>query len=155
MDAILTAIITAALGLATWSGQQMWSRRASERHRREALYQSLLDALVDMSSIGDSGPLVVESQRMWFYSSDEVLRAVNDYLQYYLEGVEPGREVSAERRRGTQAHEAVVRLAIRRDLQPSTSISKTWVDREWQPVAAPPKSIQAYRERQGKGRLSV
>lgn len=126
MNGLVLAVVTAALGLATWTVQQVLARHADERKRREELYGALLDAVLDMSSREDSGPLVVESQRMWLYASDEVLRAVNEYLRYYLsEGeIRPGEPISDEKRAGIKRRDAQIRLAIRRDLQRRTSLER-------------------------------
>jgi hypothetical protein len=149
MEAIVLTIVTASLGLATWTSQQILNRADERRKSKEELYRKLLDAIIDMSSLADSAPIIVESQRMWLYASDEVLEAVNEYLRYYLNEVTgnfTGTILPDDIRSQIQERDAYIRLAIRRDIRPMTRIGKSWIHSRYIAVAAPSESIVAYRK---------
>ena len=149
MEAIVLAIVTASLGLITWTSQQILNRADERRKSKEELYRKLLDAIVDMSSLAESAPIVVEAQRMWMYASGEVLEAVNEYLRYYLSEVAgrfANKTLPDNIRSQIQERDAYVRLAIRRDIRPMTRISKSWIHSRYIAVAAPAESIVAYRK---------
>ena len=149
MEAVVLATVTAFLGLITWTSQQILNRADERRKSKEELYRKLLDAIIDMGSLAESAPIVVEAQRMWMYASDEVLEAVNEYLRYYLTEVtgRPGNKILPEDvRTQIQERDAYVRLAIRRDIHPMTRISKSWIHSRYIAVAAPAESIAAYRK---------
>lgn len=150
MEAIVLAIITASLGLLTWTSQQILSRMEERRKYKEDLYRKLLDAIVDIGVLAESAPLVVESQRMWMYASDEVLEAVYEYLRYYLSAKEQrfgNGSIPDDVRNMIQEKDALIRLAIRRDIRPRTKIDRSWIHSRFLAVGAPADSIKTYRER--------
>jgi len=149
MGAITLAIITASLGLLTWTSQQIFSRVEERRKYKEDLYRKLLDAILDMGVLAESAPLVVETQRMWMYASDEVLEAVYDYLRYYLSAKEnrfPNGLIPEDVRKEIQEKDALIRLAIRKDIRPRTKINRSWIHSRFLAVGAPAESIKTYRE---------
>jgi len=148
MEAITLAIITASLGLLTWTSQQIFSRVEERRKYKEELYKKLLDAILDMSVLADSAPLVVETQRMWMYATDEVLDAVYDYLGYYLSAKEQRFSnglIPDDVRKEIQVKDALIRLAIRRDIRPGTKIDRSWIHSRFLSVGAPADKIKTYR----------
>jgi hypothetical protein len=150
VEAITLAIITASLGLLTWTSQQIWSGIEERRKYKEDLYRKLLDAIIDISVLADSAPLVVESQRMWMYASDDVLEAVYEYLRYCLSANEQrfgNRSFPDNVRNMIKEKDALIRLAIRRDIRPRTKIDRPWILSRFLSVGAPPDSIKTYRER--------
>ena len=80
---IVVAILSALVGFVVWVAQKSVERRSAERLRKEELYKNLLAASVELFTTGDGAPFVIESQRAWLYASDEVLKAINDYLKAY------------------------------------------------------------------------
>ncbi len=148
MEAITLAIITASLGLLTWTSQQIFSRVEERRKYKEELYRKLLDAILDMSVLAESAPLVVETQRMWMYASDEVLDAVYDYLRYYLSAKEQRSSnglIPDDVRKEIQEKDALIRLAIRRDIRQGTKIDRSWIHSRFLSVGAPSDNIKTYR----------
>lgn len=151
MEAVALALISAALGLVSWSAQQVLSRRDERRKHKEVLYKRLLDAIVDMGSLADAGAIVVESQRMWLYASDDVLKAVCNYLTYYSEKCQEETALPENVRDRIHYNDAMIRLAMRRDIRGRTKINRKWIVSKWSAVGAPSESIKAYRDRFGSG----
>lgn len=149
---IVIAIITALAGFLTWLFQRRSERIQTERLRKEALYEKLLEAITEISSFGDGAPLLIESQKAWLYASDDVLRAVNSYLKVFLDEEKNRKnsgELNQEARANRQQREGVIRLAIRRDLHKNTMLDEQWLSNEWRPVAAPEQKIRDYFVRRG------
>lgn len=147
-EPVLLAIVTASVSLFSWTAQQYMTFREERRKDKEELYKRLLDAVVDMGSLRDSGALVIESQRMWLYASDEVLNAVSDYSSFYLkvmESLKPGEEMPRDIRRMIETKDAEIRLAIRRDIM-RTEINKDWIENNYRALGSPPESIRNYRK---------
>lgn len=150
---IVVAIVTAFGGFIAWLAQRRVERRETERLRKQRLYEKLLESIVELSSFGNGAPLLVESQRAWLYASDEVLMAVNDYLKVFLhEGAAAeGAPTTPQERVRRQQADARIRLAIRRDLQPTTRLDDRWITEEWKPVASSEAAIREYLDRRSRG----
>ncbi len=148
MDAASLAIVTASLSLLSWTGQQYFNRNDEKRRKKEDLYQKLLDSILDVSALADAAPLVVESQRMWLYASDEVLEAVYDYVKFFYDSVLD----SPSAGKGHEGIDAVLSekianicLAIRRDVRRGTIINREWIRSRYISMAAPEEAIVQYR----------
>jgi hypothetical protein len=101
-----------------------------------------------MSVLAESAPLVVETQRMWMYASDEVLDAVYDYLRYYLSAKEQRFSnglIPDDVRKEIQEKDALIRLAIRMDIRQGTKIDRSWIHSRFLSVGAPADKIKMYR----------
>jgi len=145
---IVIAVVTALVGFLTWLLQRRVERRKADRLRKEALYEKLLEAITELSSFGNGAPVLIESQKAWLYASDDVLRAVTNYLKVFLD--EQGSTdvpITQEQRAVRQRQEGAIRLAIRRDLERSTTLDENWMSNEWKPVASSEEAIREYLAR--------
>lgn len=149
---IIVAIVSALGGFLAWFAQKNRERRDTERLRKEELYQTLLAATVEFASYANAAPLVIESQRAWLYASDEVLQAINDYLKACAGYVEQQNE--NERWAAIKEAEGVLRLAVRRDLQPRTRVNEEWLRQKWEIIISHKGNIMEYlgRDRPGKAK---
>ena len=148
MDAATLAIVTASLSLLSWTGQQYFTRNDEKRRKKEDLYKKLLDSILDVSALADAAPLVVESQRMWLYASDEVLEAVYDYVKFFYDSVLSSSSTDKNHERlNAELSEKIanISLAIRRDVRRSTNISREWIRSRYVSMAAPEEAIIQYR----------
>jgi hypothetical protein len=148
MDAATLAIVTASLSLLSWTSQQYFARNEEKRRKKEELYRKLLDSILDVSALGDAAPLIVESQRMWLYASDEVLEAVYDYVKFFYDYVlntfatdKNHEKLNAE----ISEKIAIISLAIRRDVRRSTKINREWIRSRYISMAVPKEAIAQYR----------
>lgn len=142
---VAVAAMSALLGFAIWIIQKNIEKRHADRLRKESLYEKLLEAVVQLASFGDGAPFLIESQKAWLYATDNVLYALNDYLKIFLEyPMNQGEVSSLERRAALQAAEGKIRLQIRRDLFPATSMNKDWLLTNWKPIAAPKEALREY-----------
>ena len=148
---VIVAILTILGGFIAWLAQRKVEHRDAERLRKQRLYEKLLEAIVELSSFGNGAPLLIEAQKAWLYASDEVLAALNDYLKLFIdqEGP-PGILTSPEERQRRQKAEGKIRLMIRRDLHPKTTLNEQWISEEWKPIASSEKAIREYLRRSSK-----
>jgi hypothetical protein len=146
---VVVAILSALFGFLTWRVQRFYERLADERRRKEDLYGALLTASIELIATGDGAPFVIESQRAWLYASDEVLERINDYLAAYADyGEALARGVSTTTRKPSLRAEALLRLAIRKDIRPKTGISADWVTKQWTTIISRPERVRRYLGRE-------
>ena len=80
-----------------------------------------------------------------------MLLTVNDYLKVFLEQQVPtGDSTTSEEQAARQQKEGSIRLAIRRDLYPKTTIDEHWISKQWKPIASSEKAINEYLQRHSK-----
>jgi hypothetical protein len=149
MTNVAVAILSALAGFLVWMAQRYFERQAEGRLRKETLYGMLLAACVEFDGTGNGAPFIFESQRAWLYASDDVLKAINEYLKAFVAyGVVEGRGGDgSEEWKAVEKAEGGLRLSVRKDLQPKSEISGHWVRTNWNVIISRPERIQEYLRR--------
>ena len=143
MIPLLSALLTALLGILTYAWQEWIKRKNAIAERRKNLYESWIINLVELLAARteqERSRLISEVEKGWLFASDEVLQAAYSYLEIYDEicysHTEAGhleyKDVLDTLRENKEVRQRIghplakIFLAMRQDIRSDSKISEEW-----------------------------
>jgi hypothetical protein len=138
IGALVGVILAGVIGVITYSWQENTKTKTAIEERRKDLYQALIRKLVELlaAKTGSArSEILSEIEKSWLFASDEVLKAIYDYMKMYDTYFAKSQgDILTEIRQNAASRDEIatsisrIFLAMRRDIK---RIRPTLIDEDW------------------------